>query len=224
MKFFIVFALLTQCLLANPLDGLNSKEIKAIDSGEYFFKNKKVKGKPWPEITVYKTIDATSLESVAVFYALEHQPKYIPNLIKAKVVEQRVPTEADVNYELKMPWPLKNGKYIHGHKLSYDKPSTYKVAWWLVKSNTAKEVKGSATFYNYKNKTLLKYNSFVVPDSILASFVESKMLEDVKSSLIAIHNEILRVKNKDRNLMRNFVNKIDQTLSGKFTYITKKNN
>jgi hypothetical protein len=224
MKFFIVFAILTQCILANPLEGLSQNDIKAIESGEYLFKNKPVKNKPWPEITVYKTIDATSLESVAVFYALEHQPNYVPNLLKAQVVAQRVPTEADVRYELKMPWPLKNGKYIHGHKLTYDKPSTYKVSWWLVKSNTAKEVKGSATFYNYKNKTLLKYNSFVVPDSFLASFVETKMLEDVKASLISIHNEIIRVKKKDRNLMRNFVNKIDATLSGKFTYLTKKNN
>lgn len=223
MKFFLVLIFIAQCAFAQLPNELNQNDYKRIDDGEYLFKTKEVKGLPWPQITVYKTIEATSLESVAVFYALEHQPSYIPNLIKAKVVKQRVPTEADVQYELEMPWPLSNGKYIHGHKLEQKETSTYKVSWWLVKSNTAKKVNGSATFYPYKGKTLLKYDSLVVPDSILASLVEKKMLEDVKSSLVAIHNEVLRVKKSDRKLMSKFVNKIDSALSGKFTYLTKKN-
>jgi len=224
MKIIVAFLFMARCIFANPLMDLNSNEIKQIESGQYVFKNQEIKGQAWPKITVFKSIDATSLESVAVFYALEHQPSYIPNLIKAKVVHQRVPTEADVEYELKMPWPLSNGKYIHGHKLTLKKPSEYKVSWWLIKSNTAKKVNGSATFFSYKGKTVLRYDSMVEPDSVLASLVESKMLDDVKASLVAIHNEILRVKNQDRKLMGNFVNKIDDALSGKFTYLQKKNN
>lgn len=224
MKILFILLFTTLSIQASPYPELSKSEVSKLENGEYILVTKSVKDRPWPVVIFYKLIEASSLESVAVFYALEHQSNYIPNLLKSKVVGQRVATEADVRYELKMPWPLSNGDYIHGHKLSYKKQKSYKVNWWLVKSNTAKEVKGSAIFSNYKGNTLLKYESLVVPQSFLASFVEGKMLEDVKSSLVAIRKEILRIKNDDKSMMKELADKIHQTLNGKFIYFPKKNN
>ncbi|EQC46046.1 hypothetical protein [Bacteriovorax sp. Seq25_V] len=202
---------------------LNQSELSQIKSGEMIIKKKEIKGLVWPEITFYSYIPATALESVAIFYALDHQRNYIPNLIKSEVISEESPTRVIVDYELKLPWPLSNSKYRHGHDLEASKDlSQYKVNWWMIKSSNTEKVEGDATFESFEGGTIMRYRSLVVPKSIFANFVESKMVDDVKSSLMATSKEISRVKKQDRSLLFKYVSFIENALSGKFSYFVKK--
>lgn len=215
----ITFDAQAQLLSSN----LTKSEIKKLEKGEMLLKTKEVKDLVWPEITIYQKIEATPLESVAIFYALDHQKNYIPNLIKSDVVKEETPTRVWAEYELSMPWPLSNSKYLHGHELGHLKAQEiYSVKWWMIESNSTEKVEGEARFQKFNNDTLMEYKAIVVPKSFLASFVESKMLEDVKASLKVTKDEVLRAKKEDQNLLNKYVSFIENALSGKFSYLLKK--
>jgi len=220
----LALSTLTQASIElNISKNLNQLELQKLANGEMVIKTKEIKEMVWPELTFYVLIPATPLESVSIFYALDHQKNYIPNLLKSDVVAQDTPSQATVEYELKLPWPLSNSRYTHGHQLEASKDlSSYKVSWWMIKSSNTEKVQGDATFQAYQGKTLMMYRSLVAPKSIFANFVESKLVKDVQKSLEATSNEIKRVKNSDRNLLIKYVSFIEDALSGKFSYLLKK--
>lgn len=199
---------------------LSPEEIARLDQGEIVLHKKNIKDLTWPELTIYLKIDASPLESVAIFYALDHQKNYIPNLIKSDVVKEETPTRVYAQYELKLPWPIPNSKYLHGHELAHLKTDEdYVVKWWMVESSSTKKVEGQAAFEPYKNSTVMIYRSIVEPKSFFASFVESNMISDVQKSLIATKEEIIRTKKEDQNLLNKYVSFIQAAFSGKFSYI-----
>lgn len=230
MKILISLILITFILpydaaanLPTSLSGLDKADFDKLSASQAVVKTKQIEGLSWPELTIYLKFDASPLEAVAIFYGLDHQKDYIPNLVKSEVVKEETPTRVYVDYELKLPWPLANSKYLHGHELSFNKEaSEYLVKWWMEKSTSAEKVEGSALFVPYKDATILVYNSVVVPKSIFASFVESTMIKDVQKSLIAARDETIRAKKEDKNLLNKYVSFINNALSGKFSYLIKK--
>ncbi len=222
MKMFCTLLILLNSFQTMALESLDFREEltanELTQTLEYpLVKTEKSKG-AWPIVSLYQVIDASPLESVAIFYALDYQKEYVPNLIVSEVVKMVSPTIAHTKYEMKMPWPISNSTYIHASELSAQKPSSYKVRWWMVESSSAEKVDGYAIFIPYKDKTLMKYWAHVKPKSFLASFVKNKMVEDVTSSLIATKKEIEEVKINKKDILRKYVTYIDDALSGKKVY------
>ncbi len=172
----------------------------------------------WPDVVLYQLIEATALESVAIFYALDYQNQYIPNLKVSQVIKTVSPTIVHTRYVMGMPWPLSDTEYIHASELSHKKPSSYKVKWWMVQSSSTDKVEGYAIFIPYKGKTLMKYFAHVQPKSFLATLVKNKMVKDVESSLVATRKAIEETKAKRLDLMKKYVSYIDQALLGKKVY------
>lgn len=222
MKYLLVLLAATQLSFADSLPfNLSKTEIETLNKDSFIIKTKKVKNLPWPEVQFYQKINTTSLEAAAVFSAFEHQKNYIPNLIKSHVVSQKSPVETHVEYEMEMPWPLSNSKYLHGHLLTYSEKEGYKVKWWMEKSNSTEKVEGSAVFHNYNGTTLMKYSSLVIPKSFIAPLIKSLMLKDLQKSMLITKKEIERVKRENKDLLRKYVSFINDALSGKFTYKKK---
>ena len=220
MKLFIALTITLGVFAANIQDQLSKEELTRVDAGGQVVKTKDIKGKKWPEVSLYQIIDASPLESVAVFYAVEHQKNYIPNLIESKVVAQNDPKQTSVLYIMNMPWPLSDSQYTHDHELSKTN-ETYKVRWWMVKSDSAKSVDGYAVFTPYKGKTLMKYYALVNPRSFLANLVEGKMISDVQLSMEETRKEVLKLK-KENKLIKTFISYVNLSLDGQFTYIKRK--
>jgi hypothetical protein len=194
----------------------NKSDFKKLRDGQMIMRKKNVNKSAWPELTFYLVIDSDPLHSIGVFAAYEHQKNYVPDLLVSNVIQQKSPTEVIVQYKLKMPWPLSDSDYKHGHVLKLLDSDTYKLDWYMIESDTAEIVKGFAEFYPFEGKTVLKYRSFINPSNILAGLLKKTMIKDVKKSLEAIRAEIIRLKGKPESVK--FSGLIKTALSGKYAY------
>lgn len=206
---------------------LTEAEWKTVNSGGYVVKKKKMKDSAWPELTVYTTIDANPQESMAIYAAFDHQKNYVPNLVKSDVVKMEGGLIAHTAYEMDLPWPLSNSKYIHGTRLHPVTSGIYSLSWFLVESDVSERVQGVSYFFppdslsTTNKKTVWVYKSFIDPKSFLAGIFKDTMVSDVTDSLTAIKNEIVRAKNKDPELMKKYVKILEDSLKNIPSYMTK---
>ena len=191
--------------------------IQASDISIKEIENPAKKG-PWPEFEVITTIDASPLESVAIYYALDYQKEYVPNVIKSDVIDQPTPDQAITSYEFDTPWPLPNSTYTNGSRLQKNIDGSYIVNWWFIKNSAANDVSGSAKFIPHKGKTKLVYRSYIAPKNFLASFFKSTAKKDLKATLEEIKKHIEMLKKTDSKLLKKYKKIIRDSLNNKFTY------
>ena len=178
---------------------------------------------PWPEFEVKIDINATPLESVAIYYALDYQQEYVPNVIKSRVIDQPTPLEAVTEYELETPWPIPNSLYTNGSKLHFLEENTYKVQWWMIKNNSADETTGYAQFNPISTGTRFIYRSYVEPKSFLATFFKSRAKEDILKTIRKIKDHIEFLKKNKSPILEQYTQKILEAQNNQFTYIKKLN-
>lgn len=178
--FLLIF--LGQHASALDLSHLDRKARERLFNGEFVMLTHEVAGASWPRLEILKLVDSDVLSFGAFFADFEAQTTYIKDLIKAKNLPGTNPLDVHVDYEMRLPWPLSNAVYTHGHRLSWNEPNSLKVEWYIVKSSVAEEVTGSAEFINFNNKTLWHYQTFVRPKSVLAGFFSGSMQKDTLNS------------------------------------------
>lgn len=225
MKFIVIFTIFST-FLSSPLAleaSFTPSEKEELLAGKQLVKQIENKEGAWPIIRLYQVIEATALESVAIFYALDYQKEYVPNLIQSNISKVVSPTEVWVQYELKMPWPLSNSHYLHSHLLKKISDDRYRVTWKMEESDATEKVEGLAEFYPFsEGKTLMVYENAVIPKSIFASFVKNTMISDVQKTLSAIREEILLCKKSKKDILKLYIQKIKLALDGKNPYELKK--
>ncbi len=197
---------------------LNKEEISVLKEKRQLRLLKTLPNKPWPEITYYVILKSPALSSVGLFAAYDIQKKYIPNLLESTPVKNVTPTDVWTRYELKLPFPLKNAKYIHGARL-FKHANSYEVQWYLVESSTTQSLEGEAFFYSLNNEeTLMIYRTLVTPKSFMASWVKSSMLEDVEKTIAAIVSFIEQTEKSNRELSTKYSQFINKSLAGQEVY------
>ena len=198
---------------------LSDAEIRQLEGREFIVRTKDIPGSAWPEITYYALINATPLESVGLFAAYDIQKDYTPNLLKSTPVKHVSPTDVQTEYELHIPFPLSNARYIHGARI-FKHADDYEVQWYMVESSSSEDVHGGAYFQNYNGKTLLRYRTYVKPKSIFGSFVKKFMFKDVEKSIVAIRTFIERTVKENSALSSKYSEFITRALRGEFVYQT----
>jgi hypothetical protein len=173
---------------------------------------------PWPEFEVITTINATPIQSVAIYYALDYQQEYVPGVIKSDVIDQPSPVEAITSYEFNTPWPLPNSTYTNGSKIQKLKNNTFKVSWWFIKNSAATDLFGSATFIPHPKGTRLVYRTYIAPKSFLATFFKSTASKDIAKTINAIKNHIELLKDTKSPILKKYEKVITDSLNKKFTY------
>jgi hypothetical protein len=196
---------------------LTEAETKTLQEGKFVVKIQEIKGSAWPEITYYALIEASPLEAIGIFAAYDIQKDYVPNVIKSSVVKHITATDVHTEYELHVPFPLSNAHYTHGAKLfQYD--SDYELTWYMVKSTSTDEVRGSAYFTPSAGKTLFRYQSYIRPKSIFGGLVKKLMLKDVEKTISAIRSHIEKLKRENSPLLTKYSEFINRALKGEFVY------
>ncbi len=212
--FFICFSLRAQ---ENFLPELSSSEITMIKERKLVLKTKDVPGSPWPEITFYAFVEASPLESMGIFSALDYQKNYVPNILVSKPIKHISPVEVHTEYEMHVPFPFSNAKYVHG-SIVKAKKDIYELEWYKVESTSTESVKGAATFIPFEGKTLFRYRSYIVPKSAMAKLVKSFMLKDVEKSIVAIRDHIEKLKKEQSPLLAKYSEFINRALNGENVY------
>ena len=212
---FILFHLSTNA------ENLGTDEQRVIKSKGFVTVTKKIEGAVWPEIIIKSIIKTTPLTAVAIFAAYDYQKNYVPGLLKSDIHKVTSPTQVQVSYELKMPWPLSNGVYINDHKLTSPHNGSYKISWKSISNSSAKDVIGSATFLPFpgqKGHTLMTYRNHVVPDSVFAGILRKLMVKDVEKSIAATIEATETLAKQKSTLLLKYESKIIDALKGKDPY------
>jgi hypothetical protein len=209
LRFFIVLALIMCASFSfaiTPSSELNQAEVAKLTNKELVIHSKEIPKCPWPEITVFTLIDAVPVEAAALFSNYQDHKQYIPDLIKSNPVGKIAENETVVDFEMRLPWPLTNSKYSTGNIFNRLENDKYEICWYLVESNSLIDSKGTVQFIPYGNKTLLKYQSFIHPDSKLASVLSSKVRGGITRTVQAIVTYIEETKKKNPEKMQKLIN------------------
>jgi hypothetical protein len=196
---------------------LGLADLKAVTARDFVLKTQEIAGSVWPEITYYAIIDVTPMEAMAVFAAYDTQKDYVPNVIKSTPIKHVTATDVHTEYELHMPFPIPNAHYIHGAKI-FKHQQDYEVQWYMVKSTSAEEAKGSAYFQLYEGKTLMRYRSYIKPKSVFGSLVKKAMHKDVLTSITAIRNYMEKSKRENPLFFSKYSEFITRAFDGDFVY------
>lgn len=180
--FTLLLIFLAHNLYAIDLSKLDHEQREKLYKGEFVLLAHEVKDNPWPRLEIFKLIDSDPLSIAAFFADFEEQTGYVPDLVKAKIVNTN-PLDVHVAYEMNLPWPVSNAVYTHGHHLSEPDKNRYKVAWYLVSSTVADSVSGHAEFIGQGKRTLWYYEALVRPKSALAGLFKTTMKRDTIKTL-----------------------------------------
>ncbi|MCK4889359.1 MAG: hypothetical protein KAS97_05460 [Candidatus Aminicenantes bacterium] len=215
--FILIFSLSAH---AEPVEnfGLTGIEQNTIRNGELVYRKKEIKGTPWPEITVFGIIKATALESTAVFYAYHEHKEFLPDLLSSVPVRYISPTDLHIKFEMKVPWPLRNSRYITGNRFSTYGDGGYRIEWYNVTSSSSKDTNGAVTFLPYEQRTMFIYRTFIHPKSKLAGLFKKRMLKEVLISVRAIISRIESVKNNNKEKMPGYITAVNSSLNGEYVY------
>lgn len=188
---------------------------------------KEIENEVWPELTAKVLIKASPLQSVAIFAAYDYQKHYVPGLLESTVIKEVVSkgkNDTQVSYKLDMPWPISDSEYLHGHELTQPTQTSYRVRWYLIKSDSADNVRGTATFAPHPENpqyTLMTYISLVSPKSFAAGIFKKIMVGDVVKSLSAIRDTTEKLVKNQPQLVQQYEGKIQQVLRGENAYLPK---
>lgn len=185
---------------------ISEMELAKLTNKELIIHSKDIQGCPWPEITVFTLIDVLPVEAAAIFSNYQDHKKYIPDLIKSDPSRKIAENEIIVDFEMHLPWPFANSKYSTGNILSRLENNEYEVRWYLVRSDSLIDSKGTVRFIPYGKKTLLKYQSFIHPSSKLASIFCSKAESGITKTVRAIVTYTEGIKKRNPEKMQKLVN------------------
>jgi hypothetical protein len=201
---FVLYASL--CFSMTTFTDLTQAEVAKLTNRELILHSKDIPKHPWPEITIFALIDASPVESAALFSNYQDHKKYIPDLVKSDPIRKIAENETIVDFEMHVPWPLANSKYSTGNVFSKSENNEYEIRWYLVQSDSLIDGKGAAQFTPYGKKTLLKYRSFIHPDSKLASIFASKAKSGIEKTVHAIVAYIEQTKRHSPDKIQKLIN------------------
>lgn len=196
---------------------LNEAQLAQLEAGDLVLKTKELKSSAWPEITIYTLVEATPIEAMGIFSALDYQKEYVPNVIKSKPIRHLSATEVLTAYEMHTPFPLSNALYTHG-SIVHQYDEDYELTWYKVESTSTEMVSGSAYFSPYKKGTLFRYVSLIKPKSLFGSLVKKIMLKDVQKTISTIDHHIEKLKKENSPLLVKYSEFISRALKGEFVY------
>lgn len=207
---------------STKISALDEKQRKQLFEGELLLTTTPDTSSPWPVVHIYALLETPPSEAFAIFAHFEHQKHYIPNLLKSKVIDFQGPSQIDVSYELKLPWPLSNSRYSHRHVLEDNH-----MTWTLIESNSTDAVEGMVRFVPISKQdstealpyqSMLVYQNRVTPKSSFAGIFRNAMIRDVENSLKATLEEIEEVWINRPKLLKESVEILNQTLKGDNPY------
>lgn len=162
---------------------LDPKELPELSKGKLVKDVKWQKGFVWPKVTIRALIPGTPEQNMKSFTQFEKHPKFIPDLVESKVVKTISPTQLHVYAEMKVPWPVNKSKYTTNNVITKKPDGTQDLTWNKVDGDLIKATDGHITFTPYEGKSLMEYQSQIVPDSKFAGMFKSKIEKDVEKSV-----------------------------------------
>ncbi len=191
-------------------DSLTESQAAQVAEGRVVVLQQDVEGAPWPRVRLYRFINATPEQSVAMLADYEHQRRYTADLKEARIVRRLDSARTEVFFRLASNVPfVSDVTYSVLDQIVRDSDETYRIQWTFLSGSKVKSIEGSARFSAWTNPrtgspgTLLTYDNFVVPQFPFASlgFVRRKGVAAMRDAVDAIAVEVERELREDRSLL-----------------------
>jgi len=169
---------------------LSSPQVEMLKQGKTVVTSKEIPKEAWPELTLFRVVNASPKEVFDLFNDYESAPSYTPGMIKAEVIAEPDPKAKDVRYTVRVP-VLGNISYVVRNFYS-QKGGVFEVRWELVESPMASASTGSLTIEPYNGKTLLRYRNHVTPSVPMAGMLKGQARKEAETTIEAIGKEAER--------------------------------
>jgi hypothetical protein len=198
---------------------LTREELKQLEEKGHVMRTFNQATSSWPDVHIWMVIEADSLTAVGLYHALDIQKDYVPNIILSTPVLQVTPTEIHTQYELRMPWPLPNSRYINGTKIHSSASGIYKISWYTVQNDDVSSLEGWAIFTPWHgHNSLLYYRNKVAPKGILAGVLKKIAPKNMLETLQAVANYISKTAKSSPATVQKYENYIIRALKGEYVY------
>ncbi|HRJ71997.1 MAG TPA: hypothetical protein PLS03_07215 [Terrimicrobiaceae bacterium] len=178
---------------AGILEELSPSQQADLKKGAQILVVEEIAGKPWPKVKIYRVIEATPEEVVAVFSDYTGAKSFVPKLLKSEISKQISPCVAEVDYGVDVPI-LPDEYYTVRNSVKFLPPDRYRVEWKLVRAVQTKDSEGMLTVEPYEGKSLMSYHNLVTPGSSMAVLLRGKAIEQMRQTVEAIGCEVEKQK------------------------------
>jgi len=169
---------------AAMIDELDAAQQAQLKNGQVVVTAADIAGFVWPKLTLYKIVNASPAQMMALFADYAAAPGYTPNMVSAVVTATPKPNVKNVRYTVRVP--------VLG-TISYDVENTFsknKVTWDLIQSPLAKSSTGSLRVEPYgDNQTLFSYTNLVEPVTKMAALLKGQARNEAVATINAISSE-----------------------------------
>lgn len=175
--------------LATP-DELTPEQLDAINNGDTVLLSRDIAGAQWPQLIIYKLVNASPREVFDLFTDYPSAPSYTPGMLAAEVVAQPAENIKDVRYTVKVPVLSKISYTVRNEFQEHD--GQFIVRWHLLQSPVASSAEGGLTMLPWNGRTLLRYDNLVTPTIPMAGVLKHQAANEAKTTVEAIAKEAAR--------------------------------
>ena len=166
-----------------------------LTEGQTVVKSTDVAGVPWPQLSLYRIVNAPPEVVSNLFTDYDSAPSYTPGLIQAQVIATNSDGTKDVRYTVKVPVIQRTSYVVRNTYLKQG--DNFTVSWKLVQSPLAKQSDGSLRIEPYDgDRTLMCYTNLCVPITNLVSGLKNQAVVEAKNTVLALATEAERRANK----------------------------
>lgn len=194
MKFSAVFSLalcLSGFLRADLVKEIPKCDRHELAAGQTVVKSTDMPGLPWPQLSLYRVVNAPPDVVANLFTDYDAAPSYTPGIVRAQVIATNPDGTKDVRYTVKVPIIMRTSYVVRN---TYQKQGEkFTVGWKLIQSPLAKKSDGSLRIEPYESdRTLLCYTNLCVPITNLVSGLKNQALVEAKNTVLALATEAER--------------------------------
>lgn len=175
--------------VATP-DELTKEQIEALKRGETILLSREILGAKWPQLIIYKLVNASPREVFDLFTDYASAPSYTPGMLAAEVVNQPAENIKDVRYTVKVP-VLSRISYVVRNEFE-ETDGHFEVRWHLLESPVASKAEGGLSILPWEGLTLLRYHNLVTPTMPMAGVLKKQAANEAKTTVEAIAAEAAR--------------------------------
>lgn len=195
MKAILCVLFFASSVFADMVKEVPKSQRDELAEGQTVVKSLDVAGAPWPQLSLYRVVNARPSVVSDLFTDYDSAPTYTPGILSAQVIANNSDGTKDVRYTVKVPI-LQKINYTVRNTYS-NSGETYTVSWKLLQSPLAKQSDGSLRVEPYDgDRTLLCYTNLCVPVTNLVAGLKNQALVEAKNTVLALATEAERRANK----------------------------
>lgn len=182
-------------------NGLTTQQQGVLNSGKQVLVEEEIPGSPWPRLTIYQLVKATSADVAAVFWNSELDTKYLPNCKSARIKARPSPNIHEAEFTLRMPLFLPDEFYVSRIMIKSSQPECYEITWKVLESRYSKECNGVIRIEPRVDEALFSYQNFVKPRSNFAGLLRWPAQASIVDSVKALVRQVESEKKKSPELL-----------------------